>query len=88
VQSEFDNQTSLVFNPSILPITGLAIGIRYPDLDIGPYRVAVFVRISRFSGYRASGYQGLTVLYFFPNFCYAFISTNNAYCSGNIDPES
>jgi hypothetical protein len=62
IQSESDNRTSSFIKPSILPITGLAIGIRYPDSDIGLYKVAVFGQISRFYGYRASGYQGLTVL--------------------------
>ncbi len=42
-------------------VTGHAIAIRYPDSDIGPNRVAVFNQISRFSGYRASGYRTLTV---------------------------
>jgi hypothetical protein len=50
IQSWSDIQTSSVIKPSILPITGHAIAIRYPDF--GPYRVAIYVRISAFSGYR------------------------------------
>jgi hypothetical protein len=40
MQWESDNRTSLVIKPLI--ITGLPKAIRYLDLDIGPYRVAVF----------------------------------------------
>jgi hypothetical protein len=56
IQSESDNRTSSVIEPSILPITRRAIAIWYMDPDIGPYREAIYVRISRFSGYQASGY--------------------------------
>jgi hypothetical protein len=45
---------------SFLPITRHAIAIQHPDIEC--YRIAIYVRISRFSGYRASGYQTLTVL--------------------------
>jgi hypothetical protein len=36
LQSNPDIWTNPVIEMSILPITGLAIGIRYPDSDIGP----------------------------------------------------
>jgi hypothetical protein len=63
LQSESFNRTNPVIKSSILPITWHPIAIWYPDPDIGPYRVAIYVRISAFSGYRASGYRTPTVLW-------------------------
>jgi hypothetical protein len=57
-----DIRTRSVIELSILPITGQALAIQYPDPDIGPFRIAIYVQISAFSGYRASGYQTLIVL--------------------------
>jgi hypothetical protein len=45
------------------PITVHTIAIGYLNPDIGPYRVAIYVWISAFSGCQASGYRTLTVVY-------------------------
>jgi hypothetical protein len=61
IQSESDNWTNPVIESSILPITGHAIAIQYPDQEIRPYRVAIYPDILIF-GLLGSGYWTPTVL--------------------------
>jgi hypothetical protein len=54
LQSESDIGTSSVIERLFWPITGHAIAIQYPDLDIGPYRVAIYVHYWHFPVIRQS----------------------------------